>query len=190
MKWTLKLERIDEAGTLESRVVGHIERPELGSEADVGPTHDDGKYLIHQIQAEVAQDQVQSFISKTRPCSGCYGLRSIKDHRRRKIDTIFGHLRIHAPRYEECGCGRSNAPSPVAGLFPYRLTPELRHLQVEFGCKYSYQQSADILNEFLPDISSFNHATTRNRVLAVGKVIEADVQAEIATKPIVKEPAD
>ena len=117
-------------------MVGHIERPELGSEADVGPTHDDGKYLIHQIQAEVAQDQVQSFISKTRPCSGCYGLRSIKDHGRRKIDTNFGHLRIHAHRYEECGCGRSKAPSPVAGLFPYRLTPELRHLQVKFGCKY------------------------------------------------------
>jgi hypothetical protein len=171
MKWTLNFERIDEAGILESRVVGHIERPELGCEVDLGLTHDDGKSLIRQIQAENADDQVQSFISKTRPCIGCYGLCSIKDHWRRKIDTIFGHLRIHPPRYEECGCGQSNAPSPVSGLFPYRTTPELRHLQVKFGCKYSDQQAADILNEFLPDISSFKHATIRNRILAIGKVI-------------------
>jgi hypothetical protein len=153
MKWTLKIERVDEAGILESQVFGHSERPALGSEADLGLTHDDGKYLIRQI---VAHDQVQSFISKTRPCRGCCGLRSIKDHRRRKIDTIFGHLRIRARRYEDCGCGQSNAPSPVAGLFPYRMTPELRHLQVKFGCKYSYQQAADILNEFLP-IGACNH---------------------------------
>src|SRR5664279_2356710 len=67
MKWTLNFERIDEAGILESRVVGHIERPELGSEVDLGLTHDDGKSLIRQIQAEVADDQVHSFISKTDP---------------------------------------------------------------------------------------------------------------------------
>jgi hypothetical protein len=44
----------------------------------------------------------------------------------------------------------------------------------------SYQQAADILNEFLPDLSCFSHATTRNRVLAVGKMIEAEARAEIA----------
>ncbi len=43
MKWTLKLERIDEVGSLESRAVAHIERPELGPEADLGLTHDDGR---------------------------------------------------------------------------------------------------------------------------------------------------
>ena len=31
MKWTLKVERIDEAGNLHSTVVGFIERPELTS---------------------------------------------------------------------------------------------------------------------------------------------------------------
>jgi hypothetical protein len=92
MKWTLNFERIDEAGILESRVVGHIERPELGSEVDLGLTHDDGKSLIRQIQAEVADDQVQSFISKTRPCSGCYGLCSIKDHRRVGTAMVYPTL--------------------------------------------------------------------------------------------------
>ena len=58
MRWTVKLERVDEAGNLHSTTVGHVERPELRSEADFGLTHDDGKYLIRQLQAEIAHDQV------------------------------------------------------------------------------------------------------------------------------------
>ena len=190
MNWTVKLERIDEAGKLQSTIVGYVERPDLTSEADLGLTHDDGKYLIQRLQVGIAQDQVDALIARARSCSCCHRLRSIKDHRRRRIDTVFGHLRIHAPRFDACACGRSGASSPVTALFPQRTTPELRHLQVKLGSKFSYKQAADILNEFLPDLSSFNHATTRNRVLAVGKKIEADIRAEIATKPNVERPVD
>ncbi len=70
MKWTLKLERIDEAGNLHSTTVAYVERPELTSEADLGLTHDDGKYLLRRVQAEVAQEQVRTLISKIRPCLG------------------------------------------------------------------------------------------------------------------------
>jgi hypothetical protein len=42
----------------------------------------------------------------------------------------------------------------------------------------------------LPDIASFNPAATRNRVLAVGKAIEAEMRAEIAAKSIVEKPAE
>ena len=57
MKWTLKLERADEACNLHSTTVGHVERPELTSEADLGLAHEDGEYLIRQLQAEIALDQ-------------------------------------------------------------------------------------------------------------------------------------
>ncbi len=66
MKWTLKLERIDEAGNLHSTTVAYVERPELTSEADLGLTHDDGKYLLRRVQAEVAQEQVRTE-SETEP---------------------------------------------------------------------------------------------------------------------------
>lgn len=190
MKWTMKLERIDEAGNFHSATVGYIERPELTSECDLGLTHDDGKFLIRRVQAEIAQDQVRALISQVRPCLCCGRLRSIKEHRRRRIDTVFGHLRIHAPRFNACACGGSAASSPVAALLPHRSTPELRYLQTKLGCKFSYQQAADILNEFLPDLSCFSHATTRNRVLAVGKMIEAETRAEIAEKPSVDKPVE
>jgi hypothetical protein len=39
---------------------------------------------------------------------------------------VFGHLRIHAPRFEPCSCGRPAPSSPLAVLFPHRSTPELR----------------------------------------------------------------
>jgi hypothetical protein len=51
MTWAFKLKHIDEAGILRSTVVGLIGRPELTCEADLGLTHDDGKYLIRQVQS-------------------------------------------------------------------------------------------------------------------------------------------
>lgn len=150
MNWVMKLERIDDAGNLQSTIIGYVERPDVASEADLGLTHDEGKCLIRRLQAEIAQNQVEALIAKARPCPCCRRLRSVKEHRRRQIDTMFGHLRIHAPRFEACACGRSAASSPVASLFPHRTTPELRHLQVKLGSKLSYKQAADILNGVSP----------------------------------------
>ena len=92
--------------------------------------------------------------ARPRPCRG--RLRAIKEHRRRRIDTVFAHLRTHAPCFEACVCGRSAALSPMAAIFPHPSTPELRYFQAKLGCKFSYQQAADILNEFLPVLSCFN----------------------------------
>ena len=36
MNWMVKRERIDEAGNLQSTIVGYVERPDLTSEADLG----------------------------------------------------------------------------------------------------------------------------------------------------------
>ncbi|MGH6847637.1 MAG: hypothetical protein ACREC0_09405 [Methylocella sp.] len=40
----------------------------------------------------------------------------------------------------------------------------------------------------MPELDSFKHATTRNRVLAVGQAIEARIKAEIVAKPIAENP--
>jgi len=125
MEWTLKLERKNADGVLVSTAVAKIDRPELQSEADLGLTLDLGKHLLRQIQAMVVADQVREFIAKVRQCS-CGRSRSTKDHRCRRIDTVFGRVRVHAPRLEVCACGSADTASPVASLFPYRATPELQ----------------------------------------------------------------
>ena len=59
MKWTLKLEHIDEAGILRSSVTGLIERTELTCEADLSLPHDDGEHKklwgVFQVAASVAR---------------------------------------------------------------------------------------------------------------------------------------
>ena len=77
MKWTVKIERIDEAGILHSTTVGYVERPELTSEADLGLTHDDGKRLIRRIQVEVAQEQVRA-LTRLHQLAGCGGANWLK----------------------------------------------------------------------------------------------------------------
>ena len=62
----MKLERIDEAGNLHSTTVSHFERPELTSEVDLGLSHDDGKFLIRRVQAEIAQDQAGEATMRSR----------------------------------------------------------------------------------------------------------------------------
>jgi hypothetical protein len=76
----------------------------------------------------------------------------------------------------------------MAVLFPHRSTPELRHLQVKQGCKFLTSRRRP--ERISPDPSCFNHATTRNRVLAVGKAIEAETKVEIAEKPKVEKPVE
>jgi hypothetical protein len=190
MQWTLTLECRSAEGALHSITVAKIERPELLNEADLGLTLDSGKHVLRQVQAAIVADQVRSFVANARPCPCCGQVRSIKDNRHRRIDTIYGQCRIDAPRFVACSCGRSGVSSPIASLFPHRATPELRHLQAKLGSEFSYRQATELLREFLPEPASFNHATIRNRVLEVGQQIEAETVAEISERPIATTPAE
>ena len=102
------------------------------------------------------------------------------------IDTTFGRLRVAAPRYERCHCGADRQPiSPVSALVPGRVLPELLELQARLGADVPYRQAAAILNTFLPEATCFSHATTRNRLVRVGRAVETELRAEIkhATPP-------
>lgn len=133
MEWTLKLEHRDSEGTLHSSTLATIDPPELIDESGPGMSHDTGKHPLWLIQMEVATAQVRSFIAKARRCSGCGRMRSIKDRRRRRIDTIFGQVRVPAPRFEPCRCGQVGDLSSLTSLFPHRATPELCHLHASLG---------------------------------------------------------
>lgn len=139
---------------------------------------------------EIAAAQVRSLITKARQCSSCGRTRTIKDRRRRRIDTIFGQVRVSAPRFEPCRCGQVGDLSPVTSLFPHRSTPELRHLQASLGGEFSYRQAAKLLRQFLPASDSFNHTTIRNRVLEVGQQIEAETVAETSNRSAATTPAE
>jgi hypothetical protein len=77
----------------------------------------------------------------------------------------------------------------VVGSAARSRQPELRHLQVKLAALYSYRRAAGILREFLPRTGGLNHATTRNRTLAVGQRIEKEILEEIDHPTVVPEPA-
>ena len=89
--------------------------------------------------------------ARPRPCRG--RLRAIKEHRRRRIDTVFAHLRTHAPCFEACVCGRSAALSPMAAIFPHPSTPELRYFQAKLGCKFSISKPPTSSERIPPRLS-------------------------------------
>jgi hypothetical protein len=76
-------------------------------------------------------------------------------------------------------CGERRLTSPVSELLPERVSPELRHLQAKLAAQLPYRQAAALLDELLPETGGLNHATTRNRTLAVGKRIEEEIREEI-----------
>ena len=70
------------------------------------------------------------------------------------------------------------------------VSPELRHLQAKLAAQLPYRQAAALLDELLPETGGLNHATTRNRTLAVGKRIEQEIREEIDNPCVVPEPAE
>jgi hypothetical protein len=93
---------------------------------------------------------------------------------------MFGELAVRASRFDGCHhCGERLIASPVSELLPARVSPELRHLQAKLAAQLPYRQAAALLDELLPETGGLNHATTRNRTLAVGKRIEQEIRKEI-----------
>ena len=191
MRWNVKIECVDGEGQFATAEVLSIERPSLESAAELGLTLEDSKRMMALLQERIVEDQLRDHCRLTRICAGCARPRAIKDHRLRVIDTVFGRVRADAPRYRRCQCGYIGQPtSPVSAPLPRRVLPELHHLQVSLGAEMPYRQAAAVLRTFLPNITSFNHATTRNRLSAVGQAIDDELRAEIADAKPTAAPAE
>ena len=158
-----------------------VERAQPTAARDVGLTLAEAQLLVTQLQAFVVHEQLRRHSDQARVCAACGTRRALKDYRGRRLATVLGTVSVKAPRFRGCHCpGSKSSMSPVSQLLPDRTTPELRHLQVTLGARLPYRQAAELLREFLPPSSGFNHVTTRNRTLAIGKVIDAELCREVA----------
>jgi hypothetical protein len=181
MRWIVTAEVIRDDGTSESVELGSVQRGASTAANDVGLTLAESKPLVAQLQAFVVHEQLRRHSEEARVCASCGTRRALKDYRGRRIATALGTVSVKAPRFRGCHCANSKpSMSPVSQLLPGRTTPELRHLQVTLGARLPYRQAAALLREFLPQATGFNHVTTRNRTLAVGRAIDAELCREIA----------
>jgi hypothetical protein len=81
----------------------------------------------------MVESQIEETVTCMRVCSHCYRSQPIRDRRTRTLQTLFGTVRVEAPRIRLCTC-IDTAPfeevsfSPLADLLPDRCTPEFRRL--------------------------------------------------------------
>src|SRR5271165_6355013 len=172
-----------EDGSIATTQLGTLDRGACRSAEEVGLQLADAKRILGRLQEIVVSEQLQRYCEAVRPCPRCH-------RRRHRFDTVFGRLAVRAPRFDGCRhCGERRMASPVSELLPERVSLELRHLQAKLAAQLPYRQAAALLDELLPEAGGLNHATTRNRTLAVGKRIEQEIREEIDHPRVLPEPA-
>jgi hypothetical protein len=165
--------------------VGRLSRRVQGLTAcEIGLMLDEAKTLLAELQRRMVESQIEEKVACARVCTRCLRPQPIRDRRTRTLQTLFGTVRVGAPRIRLCGC-IDTAPfdevsfSPLADLLPDRCTPELRRLQAELGARHSFREAARLLATFLP-CSRPNHASVRNRLHRIAAAMES---AEISSLP-------
>jgi hypothetical protein len=178
MEWTIKLEARSGWGEVETIEVGRLKRRVVGLTADeVGLTLAEGKDLLSELQRLVLQTQMEEYTMCARVCQECLTMRRQRDCRTRTIQTLFGTVKVDAPRISICPCSNEMgfvdlSFSPLVQLFPDRCTPELRRVHAELGARHSFREASQLLSTLLP-CSPTNHATIRNRTHRIAAEIEA-----------------
>ncbi|MEJ8850171.1 hypothetical protein [Variovorax rhizosphaerae] len=73
--------------------------------------------------------------------------------------------------------------SPLCKALPRRVTPELEYLQVEWAAHLPYRQATALLKEVLPSDKQISFSGTRQRIHAVARLLDAEVDRDIANQP-------
>ena len=188
MEWTVKLEAKFGSGEVQSFEVGRLSRRIRGLTGDeIGLMLDEAKALLAELQRRMVESQIEEKIACMRVCTHCLRSQPIRDRRTRTLQTLFGDVRVDAPRVRLCAC-IDKAPfeevsfSPLADLLPDRCTPELRRLQAELGARHSFREAVWLLSAFLP-YSRPNHASVHEPALfsifgnATGRIARAHPSA-------------
>ena len=93
---------------------------------------------------------------------------------------------MRSPRFRFCACTgkRPNASlSPLNGLVPTGLTPELEYLQVTWAAYIPYAATISLLAEILPIADSISVSGVKRRVRVVGSARDAS-DAGSQVKPV------
>ncbi len=134
----LEVTRTD--GTTERRQIGAIERDaQTPGPDDLGLRLAESKNLLHGPRARLVKDQIEQATTRDRICRGRGSSRSLHDHRRRVVHTLFGQVGVRQPRWRACSCLQADDVDRPAGtaagadhahaLLDARATP-VRHFAV------------------------------------------------------------
>ncbi|QUN32622.1 hypothetical protein KB879_34060 (plasmid) [Cupriavidus sp. KK10] len=164
-----------------------IERPD-GSLADLGLTLAEGRSLLAKVQAELVSKQVKRWFSGQTHCQCCGATLRHKDSRSTVMRTVYGKVTVHSPRLWSCACQRTaRTPRcvvhPLSKALTNRATPELEYLQAKWASHLPCRQATALLKEVLPLDKGISFSGARDRIRAIGKQLDADIEDDIAKLP-------
>jgi hypothetical protein len=115
MEWTIRLEARTGWGEVTTCEIGAVRRGLGDLTADgVGLGLAEAKALLAELQQRIVQSQIDEYVTCARVCRDCLKLRRLRDQRTRTLQTLFGTVKVAAPRIRLCTCAagtRSSASS-------------------------------------------------------------------------------
>src|SRR5450631_2381967 len=104
MEWKIRLEARTGWGEVTTCEIGTLRRGLGDLTADgIGLALAEAKSLLAELQ-QIVQSQVDEYITCARVCSDCMKLRPLRDRRTRTLQTLFGTVKVAAPRIRVCTC--------------------------------------------------------------------------------------
>ena len=124
MDWAIKLEATTGWGKVTTWEIGVLHRSLGDVSADgVGLSLADAKVLLAGLQQRIVQGRIDEYVTCARVCPDCLNLRRLRDQRTRTLQTLFGTVKVAAPRIRLCSCKDAH------GKFDASSSP-LSHLRV------------------------------------------------------------
>jgi len=174
MKWRVMVEVTGEDGTVTQHVTSEGEHSAVGQAATLGLSLAEGKVILAGVQHVLVTAQADAHCRHRRRCSHCGAARPLKDHRSRRLVSLFGTVEVCAPRFGPCRCGVAcqRSLTPVAEIMPDRCTPEYERMLSGMGSALPYRRAQALLAELLPVDTAPEVETIRRRTLQVGARLE------------------
>jgi hypothetical protein len=122
-------------------------------------------------------------------CSCCGSVLAHKDMRSIVMRTVYGKVDIPSPRLWTCACGAKHGEpqrrtvSPLSIALPHRVTAELEYLLAKWAAHLPFRQATGLLQEVLPLDKGISLGSTRRRILAIGRALDAPIERDIASRP-------
>ena len=183
MRWRVLLELVEADGAVcVHEVTAGGNDTSVYSAETVGLSLDDAKRTLAALQRHLVQSQVVDHCRQRPGCLQCGAQRPLKDHRGRRLTSLFGIVAVRAPRFGPCRCGAASRRSmtPVSEIMPDRCTPEYERVLAKMGALLPYRRAADLLAEVFPLDDALAIETIRQRTLLVGRRLEGEAAAGAA----------
>jgi hypothetical protein len=94
---------IGEDGQQEVRAITSLTRDELTPET-LGLSLAEGKAILKNIQQNIIERQVSSFMASQKRCPGCSEWRHSKGYCPLSLRTLFGKVSLQSERLHHCAC--------------------------------------------------------------------------------------